>query len=151
MRVNFLREVDILNGMIPIVPKTLIKEYVAKHTEQERRYILSNHDGDFLLRDINLTNQRIVIIPPHFQRPEITITLWEHFKSTIEQPMTYLVRGLAVDVDRLERFVLYFPLYEQGRKLLQQQEVDFLVRPEEMFFSGVCRDGYNGPRFRRIG
>ena len=136
--------------MVPIASKTLIKEYVAKHTEQERRYIISNHGGDFLLRDITLTNQRIVIITPRFQRPEITNTLWEHFKSTVERPMNYLVRGLAVDVDRLERFVLYFPLYEQGRKLLQEQDVDFLARPEEMFFSGVARDGYKGPRFRQL-
>jgi len=129
----------------------LIKEYIAKHSERERRYLISNHDGNYLLRDVNLTNQRIMVIPPRFQRPEITNTFWEHFKSASEQRMTYLVRGLAVDVDRWERLVLYFPLYEHGRQLLREQEADFLVRPEEMFFSGVSRDGYNGPRFRRIG
>lgn len=132
------------------VSRILIKESIAKHSELERRYVISNHKGDYLLRDINLTNQRIIVIPPYFQRADLTNTFWEHFKSTPEHRMTYLVRGLAVDVDRWERLVLYFPLYESGRRLLHQQEVDFLVRPEEMFFSGVERDGYKGPRFRQI-
>jgi len=33
---------------------------------------------------------------------------------------------------------------------MKEQGAGCLARPEEMFFSDVERDGYKGPRFRRI-
>ena len=126
----------------------------AKHSEEEKVFQIYSDMGsnDLLLCDIKLGIDRDqVIIPAHFQRADLIQSIWEHFKSTAEDPMTYLVQGLATDLDTLARFVLYYPLYERGEKLLQQQGVGALARPEEMFFSGVSREGYNGPRFRRIG
>ncbi|GEM_PF-4224655 len=126
---------------------------LAKHTEEERQFVVHHYkDGDFLLRDIFLPNdQRIFVISTRLQLPNITNTTWEHFKSTPEQPMTYVVHGLGIDLIDAKEYVLYSPQYQGGQKLMLEQQVDCLARPREMFFSGVSRDGYNGPRFRRIG
>ncbi|MEK6940197.1 MAG: DUF1653 domain-containing protein [Nanoarchaeota archaeon] len=161
--------------MIPtLVPEVLIGDLYrpigrAKHTEEERiiQMYYNNKTGDILLQDVLIDGllprrwagadkQRntvldTIFIPPPFQKTELLLTRWENFKSTSEHPMTYIMHGIGVDINRLERFVLYSPRYESGQQLLREQGVKCLARPEEMFFSDVERDGYKGPRFRRIG
>lgn len=142
---------------IPKLPPVLITQlytpiHLAKHSEQEdKKFIVYDYNGDFLLRDQKLDLERkIITIPPRFQQPEITNTIWEHFKSTTKEPMTYQVYGLGMDLDRFERFVLYVPLYQNGQKRLEVEGANCLARPEKMFFSEVERDGYKGKRFRQI-
>jgi len=126
---------------------------LAKHTEEERQFVVYPYrKGDFLLRDVRLPqdHRMVTVIPPRYKHPEIYAnTVWEHFKSTPENPMTYLVHGRGIDLSDATRYVLYSPQYQRGRELMLEQQVDCLARPEEMFFSGVSRDGYNGPRFRK--
>lgn len=129
--------------------------HIAKHTENQQRFVVysDTRNNNLLLRDVLLAvdDQRTSIIPVSFQAPDLISTIWEHFKSTPEQPMTYEVHGLGVDLDNLkQKYVLYFPLYERGQQLMKEQGASCLARPEEMFFSDVERDGYKGPRFRRI-
>ena len=146
--------------MIPALeaPEILIKEFYlpagrAKHTEQEKVFQIYSdiRNNDLLLCDLQMEIDReCIIIPAHFQKPELTNTIWEHFKSAPKHLMMYLVHGLGIDLDHLERFVLYSPRYESGQQQMWNEGVTCLVRPEEMFFSEVIRDGYKGPRFRRI-
>lgn len=128
--------------------------YIAKHTENEQKFAVYSNvlNNDLLLRDVLLAaDQRFTIIPGSFKRPELTNTVWEHFKSTSKHKMTYVVHGLGMDLDNLgQKYVLYSPRYESGKQQMKYEGVSCLARPQEMFFSNVERDGYNGPRFRRI-
>lgn len=146
--------------MIPTeVPEILIKDFYlpegrAKHSERDKIFQIysDTRNGDLLLCGLRVEIDReLVIIPAHFQRADLTNTVWEHFKSTAEHPMTYLVHGLGVSLDSFERYVLYSPQYESGQKLLWEQWADCLARPEGMFFSQIERDGYKGLRFKMIG
>ncbi len=146
--------------MIPTeVPEILLTElylpvHRAKHSEEGRKFdvYVNSKTHDLLLVDIFLFDRQLMIVPAHFQRDDLTNTFWEHFKSTSEHPMTYLVHGLGIDLEDLEqKYVIYSPQYESGKQSMKEQRVTCLARPEEMFFSGVNRDGYSGPRFRRIG
>ncbi len=128
--------------------------HIAKHTENELKFAVYSNaiNNDLLLRDILFAaDPSFTIIPCHFQRPEITNTIWEHFKSTPECPLTYLVHGLGIDLEYLrQKYVLYSPLYESGQQLIKKQGVTCLARPQELFFGAVERDIYKGLRFRRI-
>ena len=139
------------NGILLKEPLPLL---FAKHTEEDLRFqVYPYRTGDLLLCDIYSEHQgeKVMVIPPRILHLELANTIWEHFKSTSEHPMTYEVLGLGIDLDSSERYVLYSPQYEEGRKMLREQGVSCLARPEEMFFSEVERDEYKGPRFRKIG
>lgn len=127
----------------------------AVHTEKDIRFqIYPYGTGDLLLRDIDSEHhgERVLVIPSRSSSssPELANTVWEHFKSKLHDPMTYLVHGWGIDLDSSERYVVYSPLYERGQQRLREQGVSCMVRPEDMFFSQVDRDGYKGLRFRRI-
>ena len=133
--------------------------HIAQHTEEEQKFVVyaSPSSKDLLLHDLSLRETLLTfspettILPVHFQLPEIIDTVWEHFKSKPEDRMTYLVHGFGVNLRNLsQEFVLYSPQYPRGQQLLQGQLATCLARPKEMFFSQVERDGYQGPRFRKI-
>jgi len=87
--------------------------HIAQHTENQQKFAVysDTRNNNLLLRDVLLAvDVGFTIIPVHFQLPELTNTIWEHFKSTPERPMTYEVHGLGVDLDNLkQKYVLYFP------------------------------------------
>lgn len=62
--------------------------------------------------------------------------IYEHFKG-----QRYEVFGIARHSETEEVFVLYRKLYD---------DYSYWVRPVEMFLGDVERDGYVGPRFRRV-
>jgi len=62
--------------------------------------------------------------------------IYEHFKG-----QRYEVFGTARHSETEEVFVSYRKLYD---------DYSYWVRPVEMFTGTVERDGYSGPRFRRI-
>ncbi len=128
--------------------------HIAKHTENELKFAAYSNafNNDLLLRDMSFTpDSGFTIIPYHFQRPELNNTVWEHFKSTPECSLTYLVHGLGIDLEYLwQTYVLYSPLHESGQRLMKDEGVTCLARPQELFFGVVERDLYKGPRFRRI-
>lgn len=67
---------------------------------------------------------------------EIEPGVYEHFKG-----MRYEVFGTARHSETEEVFVSYRKLYDDH---------SFWVRPIAMFTEHVERDGYSGPRFRRV-
>lgn len=131
-------------------PYTVVN--IAQHTEKGQKFVVYSNDTDhFLLRALELagTDERVEI-PTNTQFSDVMDTVWEHFKSKTDHPMTYLVHGVGVNVDDLEQFVLYSPRYAAGKLLMKEQGVTCLARPRLMFFSEVEREEYKGPRFRRI-
>ena len=62
--------------------------------------------------------------------------IYEHFKG-----QRYEVFGTAKHSETSEVFVSYRKLYD---------DYSYWVRPVAMFTETVERDGYSGPRFRRI-
>lgn len=62
--------------------------------------------------------------------------IYEHFKGA-----RYEVVGTGLHSETEEALVFYRKLYD---------DYSFWVRPLDMFTEHVARDGYNGPRFRRI-
>lgn len=62
--------------------------------------------------------------------------IYEHFKG-----QRYEVFGTARHTETEDLFVYYRKLYD---------DYSFWVRPVEMFTESVERDGYTGPRFRRV-
>lgn len=62
--------------------------------------------------------------------------IYEHFKG-----QRYEVFGIARHSETEEVFVSYRKLYD---------DYSYWVRPVEMFLGNVERDGYVGPRFRRV-
>jgi hypothetical protein len=62
--------------------------------------------------------------------------IYEHFKG-----QRYEVFGIARHSETEEVFASYRKLYD---------DYSYWVRPVEMFVGHVERDGYSGPRFRRI-
>lgn len=67
---------------------------------------------------------------------EIEPGIYEHFKG-----QRYEVFGIARHSETEEVFVSYRKLYD---------DYSYWVRPAEMFLGDVERDGYVGPRFRRV-
>ncbi|MGC0368197.1 hypothetical protein RKD05_000449 [Microbacterium sp. SLBN-111] len=67
---------------------------------------------------------------------EIEPGIYEHFKG-----QRYEVFGIARHSETEEVFVSYRKLYD---------DYSFWLRPVEMFVGDVERDGYAGPRFRRV-
>jgi hypothetical protein len=62
--------------------------------------------------------------------------IYEHFKGS-----RYEVHGVGTHTETGETLVFYRTLYG---------DYSFWVRPLTMFTEHVERDGYSGPRFRRI-
>lgn len=62
--------------------------------------------------------------------------IYEHFKG-----QRYEVFGTTRHSETEEVFVSYRKLYD---------DYSYWVRPIEMFIGTVDRDGYSGPRFRRV-
>ena len=69
--------------------------------------------------------------------PTIRPGRYRHFKGGL-----YEVLGLALHSETGAPMVVYRALYGQG---------GLWVRPAEMWTQQVCRDGYDGPRFRYVG
>ena len=146
--------------MDPTAETFFLPLYETQHTEQKQKFqvFINTLTSDFLLLDVTayylgltIPPSQRVSIPTRFQVAELTNTLWEHFKSTPEHPMTYEVLGLGIDLDNLKhKYVLYSPRYQSGFELMKKQGVTCLARPEQMFFGEVERDGYKGRRFRPI-
>lgn len=67
---------------------------------------------------------------------EVTPGVYEHFKGA-----RYEVIGVGRHSETEEPFVFYRQLYGDG---------GCWVRPLAMFTEPVERDGYRGPRFRRV-
>lgn len=67
---------------------------------------------------------------------EIEPGIYKHFKG-----QRYEVFGIARHSETEEVFVSYRKLYD---------DYSYWVRPVEMFLGDVERDGYVGPRFRRV-
>lgn len=67
---------------------------------------------------------------------EIEPGIYEHFKG-----QRYEVFGIARHSETEEVFVSYRKLYD---------DYSHWVRPVAMFLGNVERDGYSGPRFRRV-
>ena len=64
---------------------------IAQHTEEKRQFLVySVPDHDFLLRSLDLADNRISI--PPVSRNNIALTIWQHYKFTAEEPMTYTKR-----------------------------------------------------------
>lgn len=62
--------------------------------------------------------------------------IYEHFKGS-----RYEVIGTGTHSETAEAMVFYRKLYD---------DYSFWVRPAQMFAEHVERDGYAGPRFRRV-
>jgi len=62
--------------------------------------------------------------------------IYQHFKGS-----RYEVIGAGRHSETGEHLVFYRKLYD---------DYSFWVRPLDMFFESVSRDGYEGPRFIRI-
>ncbi|WP_150952672.1 DUF1653 domain-containing protein [Microbacterium testaceum] len=73
----------------------------------------------------------------HTELPHIEPGIYEHFKG-----QRYEVYGIARHSETEEVFVSYRTLYGDH---------SLWVRPIAMFTEVVERDGYSGPRFRRVG
>ena len=71
--------------------------------------------------------------------PEAISGTYEHYKGK-----RYRVHGIVRHSETLEELVLYETLYENDLGKLW-------VRPKEMFFETVEKDGVRIPRFRRVG
>ncbi|NTU73077.1 DUF1653 domain-containing protein [Candidatus Roizmanbacteria bacterium] len=69
---------------------------------------------------------------------EIQLGIYRHFKG-----MLYEVIGVAHHSETLEEFVVYRALYDN--KLYGKNSL--WIRPKEMFFGEVTRDGKTFPRF----
>ena len=76
---------------------------------------------------------------------DIVLGRYEHFKSTPEEPKFYTVTGVGRHTETAERLVVYTPLYE-----VDLGPNTCLVRPLEMFFEDVTREGVTRPRFRYV-
>jgi hypothetical protein len=63
-------------------------------------------------------------------------TFYRHFKGNI-----YRFVGIAKDSETLEEMVVYQAMYGDGQ---------MWVRPKEMFFGEVVRDGKSIPRFQEL-
>ena len=61
---------------------------------------------------------------------------YRHFKGNV-----YRLVGIAKDSETLEEMVVYQAMYGEGQ---------LWVRPKEMFFGEVERDGKRIPRFREL-
>ncbi len=66
--------------------------------------------------------------------------VYEHFKSTPEDPKLYYVGKLVCQPDTGECLVLYIPLYETDDPVMS-------ARPVEVFTGAVQRDGEDVLRF----
>ncbi|MBO3664217.1 DUF1653 domain-containing protein [Microbacterium stercoris] len=62
--------------------------------------------------------------------------IYEHFKGS-----RYEVIGVGRHSETEEELVFYRKLYD---------DYSFWIRPLAMFSEHVARDGYDGPRFRRV-
>ena len=72
----------------------------------------------------------------HTELPHIEPGIYEHFKG-----QRYEVFGIARHSETEEVFVSYRTLYGDH---------SLWVRPIAMFTEHIERDGYSGPRFRRV-
>ncbi len=78
--------------------------------------------------------------------PKIKTGRYQHFKGNF-----YEVIDLAQHTETNEKLVLYTPLYELPGLLEEYGSRPLFVRPYEMFFETVERDGKVMQRFRYVG
>lgn len=77
-----------------------------------------------------------VVRPARMRNFEPMETFYRHFKGNI-----YRLVGIAKDSETLEEMVVYQAMYGDGQ---------MWVRPKEMFFGEVVRDGKRMPRFQEL-
>ena len=77
-----------------------------------------------------------VVRPARMRIFEPMETFYRHFKGNI-----YRLVGIAKDSETLEEMVVYQAMYGDGQ---------MWVRPKEMFFGEVVRDGKRTPRFQEL-
>jgi hypothetical protein len=80
-------------------------------------------------------------------RPAIG-AIYKHYKSTGGLDHLYIVRGIAKHSETDELLVVYEALY--ASKWLIDSQVDFTVRPLEMFIGEVEIDGNTMQRFELV-
>jgi len=69
--------------------------------------------------------------------PNVEQGIYEHFKGN-----QYEVLGVALHTETLEPMIVYRPQYESS--------AEYWVRPYNMFFDMVEKDGWQVPRFRKV-
>jgi len=79
----------------------------------------------------------------------ITQGIYEHYKSTPEQPMLYQVLFLSHNESNLEILVNYVPLYHRYDELTKDG-ISIWTRPLKDFESTVEYNGKTVPRFKLI-
>jgi hypothetical protein len=67
--------------------------------------------------------------------------VYEHYKSTPEDPKLYRVEGVVRNIETDECFVVYHPLYETDEELPS-------ARPLSIFTGSATVNGEDVPRFR---
>ena len=104
-------------------------------------------DSDALSRGVKNTETQELFDPEKFPfKPSDILSLdgiYEHYKSTPENPKYYRVSGVTENTETGEYFVLYEPLYETNDKHRP-------ARPLLMFTEEVEVDGRLRPRFRFV-
>jgi len=75
------------------------------------------------------------------------IGVYEHYKSTPEDPKLYQVLAIAQHTETDEKFVVYIPLYT----VPEHTGLRVRVRPLEMFVETVSINGKTVPRFHYVG
>lgn len=77
--------------------------------------------------------------------------LWIHYKHDsqgLENNFSYEIIGLAVHTETEDILVCYKPLYESS--FIQEKKVDYFVRPLSMWNDHIEKNGYSGPRFKKL-
>lgn len=92
------------------------------------------------------TGERLNVFDPHFETvEELDLSgVYEHYKSTPDDPKLYYVVSVKRNIDSGECLVVYFPLYET-------EDQGIPARPLSMFTGSVEVDGQEVPRFRYLG
>lgn len=106
-----------------------------------------------LIKAIRLDHIESSIVTDQHIRESVPSGIYEHFKSTPENPKFYSVLGAGRDVDHGSYRVGYWALYPpHTREFAFRQLVgpNPKTRKHDGFLNPVKRAGYEGPRFRLV-
>lgn len=84
---------------------------------------------------------------PKSKPNSVTPGVYEHYKSTPEDPRFYQVLGVARNTETDELYANYIPLYV----IPEHRGPRLQVRPLDMFLEEVEYKGQTKPRFKYIG
>lgn len=112
------------------------------HLDARRHLFRMRFDGDVKHTE---TGERLNVFDPHFETvEELDLSgVYEHYKSTADDPKLYYVYEVKRRIDSGECLVVYIPLYETENQ-------DVAVRPLSNFTGTVEVDGEEVSRFRFI-